>query len=100
MVTAMLVMTLGRWMYSIAVTLARMRCVIVERERQPSWGKNSSIQEVAEARYAAVGESDRVLGDGRVRPLCLDLVWRHGFVHGMGSTRSMASTCLGSRREP
>jgi heme exporter protein C len=50
MVTAMLVMTLGFWMYSIAVTLARMRCVIVERERQPAWGKNASIQEVAEAR--------------------------------------------------
>jgi hypothetical protein len=27
-----------------------MRCVIVERERQPAWGKNASIQEVAEAR--------------------------------------------------
>ena len=50
MVTAMLVMTLGFWMYSFAVTLARMRCVIVERERLPSWGKNPSIQEVAEAR--------------------------------------------------
>ena len=50
MVTAMLVMTLGFWMYSFAVTLARMRCVIVERERQPSWGKQASIQEVAEAR--------------------------------------------------
>jgi len=50
MVTAMLVMTLGFWMYSIAVTLARVRCVIVERERQPSWGKQASIQDVAEAR--------------------------------------------------
>jgi heme exporter protein C len=50
MVTAMLVMTLGFWMYSFAVTLARVRCVIAERERQPSWGKNASIQEVAEAR--------------------------------------------------
>jgi heme exporter protein C len=50
MMTAMLLMTFGFWMYSVAVTLARMRCVIVERERQPSWGKNSSIQEVAEAR--------------------------------------------------
>src|ERR1700704_1844569 len=50
MVTAMLVMMFGFWMYSIAVTLARMRCVIVERERQPAWGKNASIQEVAEAR--------------------------------------------------
>jgi len=46
----MLVMTLGFWMYSFAVTLARVRCVIAERERQPSWGKNASIQEVAEAR--------------------------------------------------
>jgi len=50
MVTAMLVMTLGFWMYSFAVTLARVRCVIAERERHPSWGKNSSIQDVAEAR--------------------------------------------------
>jgi heme exporter protein C len=50
MVTAMLVMTLGFWMYSFAVTLARMCCVIVERERQPSWGKQASIQDVAEAR--------------------------------------------------
>jgi heme exporter protein C len=50
MVTAMLVMTLGFWMYSIAVTMARVRCVIVERERQPSWGKQASIQDVAEAR--------------------------------------------------
>jgi len=32
------------------VTLARMRCVIVERERQPSWGKPASIPDVAEAR--------------------------------------------------
>ena len=50
MVIAMLLMTLGFWMYSIAVTLARMRCLIVARERQPSWGKHSSTQEVAEAR--------------------------------------------------
>ena len=50
MVTAMLVMMLGFWMYSFAVTLARLRCVIVERERQPSWGKPASIPDVAEAR--------------------------------------------------
>ena len=50
MVTAMLVMAVGFWMYSIAVTLARMRCVIVERERQPSWGKPASATDVAEAR--------------------------------------------------
>jgi heme exporter protein C len=50
MVTAMLVMMAGFWMYSIAVTLARVRCVIVERERQPAWGKQASIPDVAEAR--------------------------------------------------
>jgi heme exporter protein C len=50
MVTAMLIMMAGFWMYSIAVTLARMRCVIVERERQPSWGKQASMPDVVEAR--------------------------------------------------
>jgi heme exporter protein C len=50
MLTAMLLMTLGFWMYSIAVTLARLRCVIVERESLLSWGKQASMQEVAEAR--------------------------------------------------
>jgi heme exporter protein C len=50
MVTAMLVMTVGFWMYSFAVTLARVRCVILDRERQPMWGKQASIQEVVEAR--------------------------------------------------
>ena len=50
MVTAMLVMMAGFWMDSIAVTLARVRCVIVERERQPAWGKQASIPDVAEAR--------------------------------------------------
>jgi heme exporter protein C len=51
----MLVMTLGFWMYSIAVTLARMRCVIVERERQPSWGKHAPAQDVAEVRECSGG---------------------------------------------
>ncbi len=32
-VAGMLLMVLGFWMYSIAVTLARVRCLIVERER-------------------------------------------------------------------
>jgi heme exporter protein C len=50
MLTAMLIMTVGFWMYSFAVTLARVRCVILDRERQPMWGNQSSIHEVAEAR--------------------------------------------------
>jgi len=43
MVTAMLLMALGFWMYSIAVTLTRMRCVILERERQTSWVQEMKV---------------------------------------------------------
>jgi heme exporter protein C len=50
MVTAMLIMMVGFWVYSLAVTLARMRCVIVERERQPAWGKPAPIADIVEAR--------------------------------------------------
>ena len=48
MLTAMLLMTLGFWMYSIAITLARMRCVMLERERRMLWSKSSSEQAIAE----------------------------------------------------
>jgi len=37
MLLAMLVMALGFWMYSIAVVLMRVRCVIAEREREAGW---------------------------------------------------------------
>ena len=37
MLLGMLIMALGFWMYSIAATLARVRCVILERERQTDW---------------------------------------------------------------
>ena len=50
MLTAMLLMTFGFWMYSIAVVLGRVRCVILERETLLSWSKPSSVPEVAEAR--------------------------------------------------
>jgi len=50
MLTAMLLMTFGFWMYSIAVVLARARCVVLEREQLPAWGKQTSMQEIAEAR--------------------------------------------------
>jgi len=43
MVTAMLLMAVGFWMYSIAVTLTRMRCVILERERQNSWVQEMKV---------------------------------------------------------
>src|SRR5450756_2108052 len=37
MLIGMLIMALGFWMYSIAVVLARVRCVILERERHTEW---------------------------------------------------------------
>jgi heme exporter protein C len=33
----MLLMALAAWMYSIAVTLARLRNIILERERNSEW---------------------------------------------------------------
>jgi heme exporter protein C len=50
MLTAMLLMTFGFWMYSIAVILSRSRCVILEREQLLSWNKPVSMPEAAEAR--------------------------------------------------
>ena len=50
MLTAMLLMTFGFWMYSIAVILGRVRCVILERESQPAWSNPSAAPEVVEAR--------------------------------------------------
>jgi len=37
MFTGMLVMVLAFWMYSIAVSLARVRAIILERERRAGW---------------------------------------------------------------
>lgn len=39
MLTGMLVMALGFWMYSIAISLARVRAIILERERRSDWIK-------------------------------------------------------------
>jgi heme exporter protein C len=37
MLLGMLIMALACWMYSIAVALARVRCIILEREQQAEW---------------------------------------------------------------
>ena len=37
MLAGMLLMTLACWMYSIAVSLARARCIMLERERHTAW---------------------------------------------------------------
>jgi len=51
MLTAMLLMTVAFWLYSIAVILARARCIMIERESQPVWDeKPAVIPEAVEAR--------------------------------------------------
>jgi heme exporter protein C len=40
MLLGMLVTAIGFWMYSIAVVLMRVRCEILERERETSWVKD------------------------------------------------------------
>ncbi len=37
MLWTMLIMTFGFWFYAIAVVLARVRCIILERERDTTW---------------------------------------------------------------
>lgn len=39
MLVAMLLMALAFWMYTIAVTLMRVRCIMLERERKADWVK-------------------------------------------------------------
>ena len=39
MLTGMLLMALAFWMYSIAMALARVRCVILEREQESAWAE-------------------------------------------------------------
>src|SRR5258706_8361814 len=40
MLTGLLLMALAFWMYSIAVALLRVRCIILERERNSDWVKH------------------------------------------------------------
>jgi heme exporter protein C len=42
MLTGMLIMALGFWMYSIAITLMRVRAIILERERRTDWVRDLS----------------------------------------------------------
>lgn len=50
MLTAMLLMTVGFWMYSIAVILVRLRCVMLERNRQTRSSQSAFEQGVKEVR--------------------------------------------------
>jgi len=42
MLTGMLVMALAFWMYSIAASLARVRSIILEREKRTDWVRELS----------------------------------------------------------
>jgi heme exporter protein C len=50
MLMAMLLMTVGFWMYSIAVILVRLRCVMLERNRQTRSNQSAFEQGVKEVR--------------------------------------------------
>ena len=50
MLVTMLIMTLGFWMYSIAVTLSRVRCIILERERNTTWVSEQVLPAAGSAR--------------------------------------------------
>jgi heme exporter protein C len=51
MLMAMLIMTIAFWLYSIAVILSRVRCIVVERDSVSAWDeKPAVVQEVVEAR--------------------------------------------------
>jgi len=51
MLMAMLIMTIAFWLYSIAVILARVRCIVVERDSLPVWDEKPAVsQEVVEVR--------------------------------------------------
>ena len=41
MLWGMLIMSLAIWMYTIAVALARVRCIILERERHADWVRHA-----------------------------------------------------------
>ena len=45
MLQAMLIMSLAFWAYSIAVTLMRVRSIILERERNTSWVRDMVIEQ-------------------------------------------------------
>jgi heme exporter protein C len=40
MLTGMLLMALAFWLYSVAMALARVRCVILEREQESAWAES------------------------------------------------------------
>lgn len=51
MLMAMLIMTIAFWLYSVAVILARVRCIVVERDSLSVWDEKPTVsQEVVEAR--------------------------------------------------
>jgi heme exporter protein C len=44
MLLGMLIMALAFWMYTVAVALMRLRCIMLERERNTDWVKELSLK--------------------------------------------------------
>src|SRR5262245_41207935 len=47
MFTGMILMVLAFWMYGVAVSLARVRAIILERERRSDWTQELTLKEAA-----------------------------------------------------
>ena len=47
MLLGMLLMALAFWMYTVAVALMRVRCIMLERERTSDWVKELSLKELS-----------------------------------------------------
>lgn len=75
----------------------QVRCVMDERESLPTWDEKPAAMLKQWRRADAVGSASEFC-NGRLWPLCLDLVCRYGFVHGMGSAGPVATTGGGARR--
>ena len=69
MLTGMLIMSFAAWFYAIAASLARVRIIMLERERGAAW--------VGDADGSEERMSD-ILRDGRLRLLRLERVRRRG----------------------
>ncbi|MDP3088534.1 MAG: heme ABC transporter permease [Methylotenera sp.] len=47
MLLGMLIMAIAFWMYTVAVALMRVRCIMLERERTSDWVKELSLKELS-----------------------------------------------------
>ena len=56
MLSGMLLMALAFWMYTVAVALMRVRCIMLERERTSDWVKELSLKSaIIKVKHNAMG---------------------------------------------